>query len=145
MKATVNTRPFNNAVRQYTDEVKDMIERESKKSADQLAARVKRVAPRDTGALESAVDVQKVEGGYAVLIGGAQTTRKVGSRTYVMKSGRARRGKPVDYAKVQEYGAPSMNIPAQPYYNPARSKVRRAYNRRIRSQLNMLAKKASGK
>jgi len=53
--------------------------------------------------------------------------------------------KPVDYAKVQEYGAPSMNIPAQPYYNPARSKVRKAYNRRIRSQITKLAKKASGK
>lgn len=145
MRARTDVRAFNNAVRQYTGDIKDMMEREAKKSADQLAARVKRVAPRDTGTLESAVDVEKVEGGYVVLIGGAQTTRRVGSRTYVMKSGRTRKGTPVDYAKIQEYGAPSMNIPAQPYFNPARSKARKAHNRRIKSQINKLAKKASGK
>lgn len=145
MRAHTDARAFKNAVRQYTAEIKDMMERESKKSADQLANRVMRVAPHDTGTLESAVDVEKVEGGYVVLIGGAQTTRRVGSRTYVMKSGRNRKGTPVDYAKVQEYGAPSMNIPAQPYFNPARSKARKAHNRRVRAQITRLAKKASGK
>lgn len=144
MRVTVDARPFKHATRQYTRAVEDMIGAESKKSAETLAAKIRAVAPKDKGGIERSVEVAPVTGGFAVYVGGQSTTRKVGTRTYVMKSGRPRKGKPVDYAKIQEYGAPQMNIPAQPYINPARSKVRKAYNRRIRSRLTKIAKAHSG-
>lgn len=144
MRATVDTSQFKHATRQYTKAVTDMVQDESKKSAETLATRVRNVAPKDEGGIVQSVEVVAVAGGFAVYVGGQATTRKVGTRTYVMKSGRPRRGKPVDYAKIQEYGAPQMNIPAQPYINPARSKVRKAYNRRIRSRLTKIAKAHSG-
>lgn len=144
MRVTVDARPFKHATRQYTREVEAMIQRESQVSAEALASKIRAVAPKDKGGIERSVDVVAVTGGFAVYVGGEATTRKVGTRTYVMKSGRPRKGKPVDYAKIQEYGAPQMNIPAQPYINPARSKVRKAYNRRIRSRLTKIAKAHSG-
>lgn len=127
MKRGVDTSAFRSAMREYETEVKAIIEKQNKKAANDLQTMMKRLAPRESGTLESSIVTEAVDNGYRVAVGGATTTRQVGSRKYVMGSGKARKGKPTDYAKIQEFGAPSVNIPAKPYINPSRSRVRRAY------------------
>lgn len=128
----------------YVDEVKVIHEKAAKTAANNMVKSMKTLAPRGEGTLESSFRQEAVEGGWKVSAGGSLTTRKVGSRTYVMAGGKRPSGKPTDYAWVQEYGSDIMNIPARSYYNPSRAKVRRAYNKRIRNAVNRLAKKHSG-
>lgn len=128
---------------QYVDDIKDIHEKAAKSASTNFIKSLKQLAPHDTGNLESSFRSEKVEGGYKVSVGGKITTTTVGSRTYVLTGGQRPSGKPTDYAWVQEYGSKVMNIPARAYHAPSRSKVRRAYNRRIRNAVNRLAKKYS--
>lgn len=148
MKKVVDSSAFKAAMQDYKAEVEAIIEKQNRKAASDLESMMKRLAPRgETGKLDSSIITESVEGGYVVAAAGWPTVRKktAGKRTYTLRSSRKVRKHGTDYGKVQEYGSKTMNIRARPFINPSRSKVRRAYNKRIKSAINRLAKKVSGK
>lgn len=145
IKMTVDTSGFKSSGKQYAQQVTELVEKQNQKAAKELEAMMKRLAPRKTGNLESSIVSEKIEHGWLVAAAGEKTITKktVGKRSYTLKSGSKVRKHGSDYGKVQEYGSKTMNIPAKPFINPSRSKIRRLYNRRIRSGISRLAKKLS--
>lgn len=69
-----------------------------------------------------------------------RTGRLAASLTATVKADAAGVGSPLVYARVQEYGAPSINVPAQPYLRPALANSQRAvvdlYRADVARQLN---------
>lgn len=157
MKARVDTSAFKKMTQSFGQEVRVLAETSSEKSAKAMAAQMKRIAPRESGLLQSTIEAVKTDKGWAVYSGGIATQKKIGKRTYdrvvlvgggkSRKVGKTRAGKDgnvvVDYARIVEFGSKDGKHKADPYHRPSRQKARKSHRARVRREINKLAKKHS--
>lgn len=150
--STVDSSGFRQMMRRYPKEVLTAVQGVNKKTAEDMAKHIRRIAPRKSGTLISTVEVKQESGiGYAVYFGGPKTTKSIGKRTYdrVIQIGSGKKttgaknkaggGRVVwDYARLIEWG--SKKVKKDPSYVPARRRAKRLYRNRIRAALRKVAK-----
>lgn len=116
-------------------DVRDGVQPVLTKNANELANLMKRLAPEKDGDLIASIDVEqgRHELARAVVAGGERTTRPV------------RKGADVsyDYAFAQELGTKDM--PANPFFYPARRMLDKKIKRSLRSSVSRSVKKHWGK
>lgn len=151
----IDSTSFKRMLRQLPPEVIKAAETVNKKTAESMAAHIRRIAPKKSGNLVSTVEVhEEADGAFTVAMGGPKTQRRIGSRTYTMDvhvgAGRSTagvqkggRGRIIfDYARLLEWG--SKKVRKDPSFVPARRRASRLYKSRMNAAIRKVARTFSG-